>query len=87
MISNIAHQWRQPLSELSSILMYIKFKYSINALDSKIMEQKTQEADKVLDICLRQLMILEIFYAKKREKKSLLFIGLLILLLVLFQVL
>ena len=26
MISNIAHQWRQPLSELSSILMYIKFK-------------------------------------------------------------
>ena len=27
MISNIAHQWRQPLSELSSILMFIKFKY------------------------------------------------------------
>ena len=28
MISNISHQWRQPLSELSSILMNIKFKYN-----------------------------------------------------------
>ena len=45
MISNIAHQWRQPLSELSSILMFIKFKYSINALDSQTMEKKSQEAD------------------------------------------
>ena len=37
MISNIAHQWRQPLSELSSILMFIKFKYSIGALDENTM--------------------------------------------------
>jgi two-component system C4-dicarboxylate transport sensor histidine kinase DctB len=46
MISNIAHQWRQPLSELSSILMFIKFKQSIKALDENTMNQKIQEADK-----------------------------------------
>ena len=45
MISNIAHQWRQPLSELSSILMFIKFKYSINALDDQTMQTKSKEAD------------------------------------------
>lgn len=70
MISNIAHQWRQPLSELSSILMYIKFKYSINALDSKIMEQKTQEADKVLDYMSQTIDDFRNFFMPKKEKEE-----------------
>lgn len=70
MISNIAHQWRQPLSELSSILMYIKFKYSINALDSKIMEQKTQEADKVLDYMSQTIDDFRNFFIPKKEKEE-----------------
>ncbi len=47
MISNIAHQWRQPLSELSSILMNIKFKYNMGQLDDEMMEQKAKEAEHV----------------------------------------
>lgn len=70
MISNIAHQWRQPLSELSSILMYIKFKYSINALDSKIMEQKSQEADKVLEYMSQTIDDFRNFFMPKKEKEE-----------------
>ena len=70
MISNIAHQWRQPLSELSSILMYIKFKYSIKALDEKILEQKLQEADKVLEFMSHTIDDFRNFFMPKKEKEE-----------------
>jgi two-component system, NtrC family, C4-dicarboxylate transport sensor histidine kinase DctB len=70
MISNIAHQWRQPLSELSSILMYIKFKYSIKALDEKTMEQKLQEADKVIEFMSQTIDDFRNFFMPKKEKEQ-----------------
>ncbi|QKF78397.1 cache domain-containing protein [Arcobacter defluvii] len=70
MISHIAHQWRQPLSELSSILMYIRFKYSIDALDSKTMEQKSQEADKVLEFMSQTIDDFRNFFMPKKEKEE-----------------
>ena len=70
MISNIAHQWRQPLSELSSILMFIKFKYSINALDSKTMDQKSLEADRVLEFMSQTIDDFRNFFMPKKEKEE-----------------
>ena len=70
MISNIAHQWRQPLSELSSILMYIKFKQSIKALDENTMNQKLQEADKVLDFMSHTIDDFRNFFMPKKEKED-----------------
>ena len=70
MISNIAHQWRQPLSELSSILMYIKFKQSIKALDENTMNQKIQEADKVLDFMSHTIDDFRNFFMPKKEKEE-----------------
>ena len=70
MISNIAHQWRQPLSELSSILMYIKFKHQINALDDKTMNLKTQEADKVLEYMSHTIDDFRNFFMPKKEKEE-----------------
>ena len=70
MISNIAHQWRQPLSELSSILMFIKFKYSINALDSQTMEKKSQEADSVLEYMSHTIDDFRNFFMPKKEKEE-----------------
>ena len=70
MISNIAHQWRQPLSELSSILMYIKFKQSIKALDENTMNQKLQEADKVLDFMSHTIDDFRNFFMPKKEKEE-----------------
>ncbi len=70
MISNIAHQWRQPLSELSSILMYIKFKHSISALDSDTMNQKTKEADKVIEYMSHTIDDFRNFFMPKKEKEK-----------------
>ena len=70
MISNIAHQWRQPLSELSSIMMFIKFKYSIGALDAKIMEEKSQEANKVLEYMSQTIEDFRNFFKPKKEKEE-----------------
>ena len=70
MISNIAHQWRQPLSELSSILMNIKFKHSLNALDSKTMEIKSKEADEVLEYMSHTIDDFRNFFMPKKEKEE-----------------
>jgi two-component system, NtrC family, C4-dicarboxylate transport sensor histidine kinase DctB len=70
MISNIAHQWRQPLSELSSIMMFIRFKYNIGALDKETMEKKSKEADKVLEYMSHTIDDFRNFFMPKKEKEE-----------------
>ena len=69
MISNISHQWRQPLSELSSILMNIKFKHSIDALDKETMAKKSKEADEVLEFMSHTIEDFRNFFMPKKEKE------------------
>lgn len=69
MISNIAHQWRQPLSELSSILMNIKFKYNMNQLDEKTMNEKSKEAEHVLEYMSHTIDDFRNFFMPKKEKE------------------
>ena len=69
MISNIAHQWRQPLSELSSILMNIKFKHSLGALDENTMQKKLDEADKVLEYMSHTIDDFRNFFMPVKERE------------------
>ncbi|QKF58547.1 cache domain-containing protein [Aliarcobacter lanthieri] len=70
MISNIAHQWRQPLSELSSIFMFIKFKYDLDALDKKTMQIKSNEATKVLEYMSQTIDDFRNFFLPKKDKEE-----------------
>lgn len=70
MISNIAHQWRQPLSELSSILMFIKFKHSIKALDKKTIDEKSNEADNVIEYMSQTIDGFRNFFMPKKAKEE-----------------
>ena len=70
MISNIAHQWRQPLSELSSIFMFIKFKYNMDQLDDETMEKKSKEADAVLEYMSHTIDDFRNFFMPKKEKEK-----------------
>ena len=69
MISNIAHQWRQPLSELSSILMNMKFKHSLGALDTETMKKKADEADDVIEYMSHTIDDFRNFFMPKKEKE------------------
>jgi signal transduction histidine kinase len=70
MISNIAHQWRQPLSELSSIIMFIKFKYEMGKLNDEVMEKKTKEAEAVLEFMSHTIDDFRNFFLPKKEKEK-----------------
>ncbi|HJE02898.1 MAG TPA: HAMP domain-containing histidine kinase, partial [Aliarcobacter thereius] len=70
MMLNIAHQWRQPLAELSSILMVIKLKYDTNKLDAITMEQKGREANMVLEYMSNTIDDFRGFFSSNKEKEN-----------------
>ncbi|WP_228126540.1 cache domain-containing protein [Candidatus Marinarcus aquaticus] len=70
MISNIAHQWRQPLSELSSVLMAIKFKHTMGKLDNEFLQTKTSEADRLLEYMSHTIEDFRNFFMPKKEKEE-----------------
>lgn len=70
MISNIAHQWRQPLSELSAIMMSISFKHRLGKLDTKSIEEKSKEAETILEYMLKTIDDFRNFFMPKKEKKK-----------------
>ncbi|WP_198304405.1 cache domain-containing protein [Arcobacter vandammei] len=70
MMSNIAHQWRQPLAEISSILMLIKLKFDTEKLDSALMEQKTKEANMVLEYMSNTIDDFRGFFSTNKEKEQ-----------------
>ncbi len=70
MISNIAHQWRQPLSELSAIMMTLKFKYNLGKLDTDVMAQKSKDAEKLLEYMSKTIDDFRDFFMPEKEKKE-----------------
>jgi len=70
MISNIAHQWRQPLSELSSILMNIKFKHSLDKLDDETMNKKSKEAKEVIQFMSQTIDDFRNFFQPNKSKED-----------------
>ncbi|MGB5867408.1 MAG: cache domain-containing protein [Arcobacteraceae bacterium] len=48
MIGNIAHQWRQPLSQVSGLFFDIESAYEFNELDKKYLEKRVKEANELL---------------------------------------
>ncbi len=70
MISNIAHQWRQPLSELSSVLMSMKFKHNIGQLDDETMNKKAKEAEQVIDFMSHTIDDFRNFFMPKKDRQE-----------------
>lgn len=70
MISNIAHQWRQPLSELSALMMTLKLRYNLGKLDKETIEQKSKEVEGILEYMSKTIDDFREFFMPKKEKKE-----------------
>lgn len=69
MINNIAHQWRQPLTHLSYIIMNISSAFKHEKLDAQYLNKKSSEASKQLEYMSKTIDDFKNFYAPKKEKE------------------
>jgi len=70
MIGNIAHQWRQPLAQLSGIFLDVETAYSHKELDQKYLEKRTDQANDLLEYMSKTINDFKEFYnpnAKEEE--------------------
>jgi len=70
MISNIAHQWRQPLSQLSALLMTLKLKHRMDKLDKASMEGKCAEAENIVEYMSHTIDDFRNFFMPNKDKKE-----------------
>ncbi len=70
MIGNIAHQWRQPLTQISSILMNIEFTFNNKALTSKLLMNKIDEADEQISFMSNTIDDFRNFFSSGKSKKE-----------------
>ena len=69
MVSNIAHQWRQPLSELSAILMGLKFRYKMGTLEKDLIDKKSKEAEDLIEYMSQTIDDFRHFFTPQKQKQ------------------
>lgn len=68
MIGNIAHQWRQPLSEINAILMNMQVKKEYGDLSDKEFDKDIQECDIILSHMSKTISDFQNFFKPSKEK-------------------
>lgn len=68
MISLIAHQWRQPISELNALVLNIKLHQQLGRLDKTHMDKKTQEMENLLEYMSKTIDDFRDFFKPNKEK-------------------
>lgn len=70
MLGNIAHQWRQPLTQLSSILINLELTYDKNKLTKEKFKQKVIEANTQISYMSNTIDDFRDFLLTKKEKDN-----------------
>jgi len=70
MLGNIAHQWRQPLSAISTIASGIKLKKEFDSLDDEILEEDLENIVQTTIMLSNTIDDFRSFYARDKEKKN-----------------
>jgi C4-dicarboxylate-specific signal transduction histidine kinase len=70
MISLIAHQWRQPISEIGAIIMNIKMYDKMKKLDSQVLDSKTKQIDNLLEYMSQTIDDFRYFFKPNRKKQT-----------------
>ncbi|MGB6329605.1 MAG: HAMP domain-containing sensor histidine kinase [Halarcobacter sp.] len=69
MIGNIAHQWRQPLSQISAIHMNMLATYEFNEFTEEYLNEKIDEADLLTSYMSQTISDFQNFFNPKGEKE------------------
>lgn len=69
MISMIAHQWRQPLTELSSILMEIETTIRFKKANEFMLQESIKESEKLIDFMSNTIDDFRNFFKPDKEAK------------------
>ncbi len=69
MLSMIAHQWKQPLSEISGIFMEIETAYRFKKLDGDYMLECAKDGDRITDFMSRTIEDFRNFFKPDKKKK------------------
>jgi len=70
MISMIAHQWRQPLSALSTIIQNIHLRYSLEKLDQDYLDKQMELSNALTDKMSKTIDDFRNFFEPNKEKKA-----------------
>ena len=68
MLSMIAHQWRQPLSEVSGILMELETASKFKKVDDKMIEDSVKESNKLIQFMSYTIDDFRNFFKPDKEK-------------------
>ncbi len=69
MIGNIAHQWRQPLGELSALLMNLQVKHEFNDLNGEILLQSIHQCNKINAYMSNTISDFQNFFKPSKNKE------------------
>ena len=69
MIGNIAHQWRQPLAQISAIHMNMKVTYDFDKFTKEYMDSKIKEANKLTSYMSQTINDFQNFFKPQGEKE------------------
>jgi signal transduction histidine kinase len=70
MIGNIAHQWRQPLSQLSGLFFDIDSAYDYGELDKKFLSARINEADDLVEYMSKTIDDFREFFNPNSKKET-----------------
>ena len=68
MLSMIAHQWRQPLSEISGIFMELETANKFRKLDDKLLNESIQESNKIIQYMSHTIDDFRNFFKPDKKK-------------------
>ncbi|QKF81582.1 cache domain-containing protein [Halarcobacter ebronensis] len=68
MLSMIAHQWRQPLSEISAILMELEIANKFGKLDDKLLKDSVKESNRLIQFMSHTIDDFRNFFKPDKQK-------------------
>jgi len=70
MIANIAHQWRQPLSQISGLFLDIESAYTFKELNKKYLNERVDEANDLLEYMSKTIDDFRDFFNPNTKKED-----------------